>query len=86
MFKQNLQSREVRVLNRLSVLKDDISDSQKKIVKTMADDLNGSGDLIKHQDQLIAVSDYLADKEDELSEIRSDIDNIINDIVLGEAY
>lgn len=86
MFKQNLQAREVRVLNRLSALKDDISDSQKKIVKTMADDLTGSGDLIKHQDQLIAVSDYLADKKDELDEIRSDIDNIINDIMLEEAY
>lgn len=86
MFKQNLQSREVRVLNRLSVLKDDISDSQKKIVKTMADDLTGSGDLIKHQDHLITASDYLADKEDELSAIRSDIDNIINDIMLEEDY
>lgn len=86
MFKQNLQAREVRVLNRLSALKDDISDSQKKIVKTMADDLTGSGDLIKHQDQLIAVSDYLADKEDELSAIRSDIDNVINDIMLEEDY
>lgn len=86
MFKQNLQARVVRVLNRLSALKDDISDSQKKIVKTMADDLTGSGDLIKHQDQLIAVSDYLADKKDELNEIRSDIDNIINDIVLEEEY
>lgn len=86
MFKQNLQAREVRVLNRLSALKDDISDSQKKIVQTMADDLTGSGDLIKHQDQLIAVSDYLADKEDELSAIRSDIDNIINDIMLEEDY
>ena len=86
MFKQNLQAREVRVLNRLSALKDDISDSQKKIVKTMADDLTGSGDLIKHQDQLIAVSDYLADKKDELDEIRSDIDNIINDIMLEEEY
>ena len=86
MFKQNLQAREVRVLNRLSALKDDISDSQKKIAKTMADDLTGSGDLIKHQDQLIAVSDYLADKKDELDEIRSDIDNIINDIMLEEAY
>ena len=84
MFKQNLQAREVRVLNRLSALKDDISDSQNKIVKTMADDLTGSGDLIKHQDQLITVSDYLADKEDELSAIRSDIDNIINDIMLEE--
>ena len=86
MFKQNLQSREVRVLNRLSALKDDISDSQKKIVKTMADDLTGSGDLIKHQDQLIAVSEYLADKRDELSAIYSDIDNIINDIMLEEEY
>ena len=86
MFKQNLQAREVRVLNRLSALKDDISDSQKKIVKTMADDLTGSGDLIKHQDQLIAVSDYLADKRDELSAIYSDIDNIINDIMLEEEY
>lgn len=86
MFKQNLQAREVRVLNRLSALKDDISDTQNKIVKTMADDLTGSGDLIKHQDQLIAVSDYLADKHDELDEIRSDIDNIINDIMLEEEY
>lgn len=86
MFKQNLQAREVRVLNRLSALKDDISDSQKKIVKTMADDLTGSGDLIKHQDQLIAISEYLADKRDELSAIRSDIDNIINDIMLEEDY
>lgn len=86
MFKQNLQAREVRVLNRLSVLKDDISDTQNKIVKTMADDLTGSGDLIKHQDQLITVSDYLADKEDELSAIRSDIDNVINDIMLEEEY
>ena len=84
MFRRNLQAREVRVLNRLSALKDDISDSQKKIVKTMADDLTGSGDLIKHQDQLIAVSEYLADKRDELSAIYSDIDNIINDIMLGE--
>ena len=84
MFKRNLQAREVRVLNRLSALKDDISDTQNKIVKTMADDLTGSGDLIKHQDQLITVSDYLADKEDELDEIRSDIDNIINDIMLEE--
>lgn len=86
MFRQNLQAREVRVLNRLSALKDDISDSQKEIVKTMADDLTGSGDLIKHQDQLITVSDYLADKEDELSAIRSDIDNVINDIMLEEEY
>ena len=86
MFKQNLQAREVRVLNRLSALKDDISDSQKKIVKTMADDLTGSGDLIKHQDQLITVSEYLADKRDELSAIYSDIDNIINDIMLEEDY
>ena len=86
MFKQNLQAREVRVLNRLSALKDDISDSQKKIVKTMADDLTGSGDLIKHQDQLIAVSEYLADKRDELSAIYSDIDNIINEIMLEEDY
>lgn len=86
MFKQNLQAREVRVLNRLSALKDDISDSQKKIVKTMADDLTGSGDLIKHQDQLIAVSEYLADKRDELSAIYSDIDNVINDIMLEEEY
>ena len=86
MFKQNLQAREVRVLNRLSALKDDISDSQKKIVKTMADDLTGSGDLIKHQDQLIAVSEYLADKRDELSAIYSDIDNVINDIMLEEDY
>lgn len=86
MFRQNLQAREVRVLNRLSALKDDISDSQKKIVKTMADDLTGSGDLIKHQDQLIAVSEYLADKRDELSAIYSDIDNIINDIMLEEDY
>ena len=86
MFRRNLQAREVRVLNRLSALKDDISDSQKKIVKTMADDLTGSGDLIKHQDQLITVSDYLADKEDELSAIRSDIDNVINDIMLEEDY
>lgn len=86
MFKQSLQSREVRVLNRLSTLKDDISDTQKKIVKTMADDLTGSGDLIKHQDQLIAVSEYLADKRDELSAIYSDIDNIINDIMLEEEY
>ena len=86
MFRQNLQAREVRVLNRLSALKDDISDSQKKIVKTMADDLTGSGDLIKHQDQLIAVSEYLADKRDELSAIYSDIDNIINDIMLEEEY
>lgn len=31
MFKQNLQAREVRVLNRLSALKDDISDSQNKL-------------------------------------------------------
>ena len=84
MFKQNLQAREVRALNRLSALKDDISDTQNKIVKTMADDLTGSGDLIKHQDQLITVSDYLADKEDELSAIRSDIDNVINDIMLEE--
>lgn len=84
MFKQNLQAREVRVLNRLSALKDDISDTQNKIVKTMADDLTGSGDLIKHQDQLIAVSDYLADKRDELSAICSDIDNVINDIMLEE--
>ena len=84
MFKRNLQAREVQVLNRLSAIKDDISDSQKKIVKTMADDLTGSGDLIKHQDQLIAVSEYLADKRDELSAIYSDIDNIINDIMLGE--
>lgn len=86
MFKRNLQAREVRVLNRLSALKDDISDSQKKIVKTMADDLTGSGDLIKHQDQLIAVSEYLADKRDELSAIYSDIDNIINEIMLEEDY
>ena len=86
MFKQSLQSREVRVLNRLSTLKDDISDTQKKIVKTMADDLTGSGDLIKHQDQLIAVSEYLADKRDELSAIYSDIDNIINEIMLEEDY
>ena len=86
MFKQNLQAREVRVLNRLSALKDDISDSQKKIVKTMADDLTGSGDLIKHQDQLIAVSEFLADKRDELSAIYSDIDNVINDIMLEEEY
>lgn len=86
MFRRNLQAREVRALNRLSALKDDISDTQNKIVKTMADDLTGSGDLIKHQDQLIAVSDYLADKEDELSTIRSDIDNIINDIMLEEEY
>lgn len=86
MFKRNLQAREVRALNRLSALKDDISDTQNKIVKTMADDLTGSGDLIKHQDRLIAVSDYLADKKDELDEIRSDIDNIINDIMLEEAY
>lgn len=86
MFKQNLQAREVRVLNWLSALKDDISDTQNKIVKTMADDLTGSGDLIKHQDQLIAVSDYLADKRDELSAIYSDIDNIINDIMLEEEY
>ena len=86
MFRRNVQAREVRVLNRLSALKDDISDSQNKIVKTMADDLTGSGDLIKHQDQLIAVSDYLADKRDELSAIRSDIDNIINDIMLEEDY
>jgi len=86
MYKQNLQAREVRVLNRLSALKDDISDTQNKIVKTMADDLTGSGDLIKHQDQLITVSDYLADKEDELSAIRSDIDNVINDIMLEEEY
>ena len=86
MFRRNLQAREVRVLNRLSALKDDISDSQKKIVKTMADDLTGSGDLIKHQDQLIAVSEYLADKRDELSEIYSYIDNIINDIMLEEDY
>ena len=86
MFKRNLQAREVRVLNRLSALKDDISDSQKKIVKTMADDLTGSGDLIKHQDQLITVSEYLADKRDELSAIYSDIDNIINDIMLEEDY
>lgn len=86
MFKQNLQAREVRVLNRLSTLKDDISDTQKEIVKTMAGDLTGSGDLIKYQDRLIAVSDYLADKHDELNEIRSDIDNIINDIILEEAY
>ena len=84
MFRRNLQAREVRVLNRLSALKDDISDTQKKIVKTMADDLTGSGDLIKHQDQLIAVSEYLADKRDELSAIYSDIDNIINDIMLEE--
>ena len=84
MFKRNLQAREVRVLNRLSTLKDDISDTQNKIVKTMADDLTGSGDLIKHQDRLITASDYLADKEDELSAIRSDIDNIINDIMLEE--
>ena len=84
MFKRNLQAREVRVLNWLSALKDDISDTQNKIVKTMADDLNGSGDLIKHQDQLIAASDYLADKRDELSAICSDIDNIINDIMLEE--
>lgn len=84
MFRRNLQAREVRVLNRLSALKDDISDSQNKIVKTMADDLTGSGDLIKHQDQLIAVSDYLADKRDELSAICSDIDNVINDIMLEE--
>ena len=86
MFKRNLQAREVQVLNRLSAIKDDISDSQKKIVKTMADDLTGSGDLIKHQDQLIAVSEYLADKRDELSAIYSDIDNIINDIMLEEEY
>ena len=86
MFRRNLQAREVRVLNRLSALKDDISDSQNKIVKTMADDLTGSGDLIKHQDQLIAVSDYLADKRDELSAICSDIDNVINDIMLEEDY
>lgn len=86
MFRRNLQAREVRVLNRLSALKDDISDSQKKIVKTMADDLTGSGDLIKHQDQLIAVSEYLADKRDELSAIYSDIDNIINEIMLEEDY
>ena len=86
MFRRNLQAREVRVLNRLSALKDDISDSQKKIVKTMADDLTGSGDLIKHQDQLIAVSEYLADKRDELSAIYSDIDNVINDIMLEEDY
>lgn len=86
MFKRNLQAREVRALNRLSTLKDDISDTQNKIVKTMADDLTGSGDLIKHQDQLIAVSDYLADKRDELSAIYSDIDNIINDIMLEEEY
>ena len=86
MFRRNLQAREVRVLNRLSALKDDISDTQKKIVKTMADDLTGSGDLIKHQDQLIAVSEYLADKRDELSAIYSDIDNIINDIMLEEDY
>lgn len=86
MFKRNLQAREVRVLNRLSTLKDDISDTQKEIVKTMAGDLTGSGDLIKHQDRLIAASDYLADKKDELDEIRSDIDNIINDIMLEEAY
>lgn len=86
MFKQNLQAREVRVLNRLNALKDDISDTQKEIVKTMDDDLTGSGDLIKHQDRLIAVSDYLADEHDELDEIRSDIDNIINDIVLEEDY
>lgn len=52
----------------------------------MADDLTGSGDLIKHQDQLIAVSEYLADKRDELSAIYSDIDNIINDIMLEEDY
>ena len=76
----------MRVLNRLSALKDDISDSQKKIVKTMADDLTGSGDLIKHQEQLIAVSEYLADKRDELSAIYSDIDNIINEIMLEEDY
>ena len=86
MFRRNLQAREVRVLNRLSALKDDISDSQKKIVKTMADDLTGSGDLIKHQDQLIAVSEYLADKRDELSAIYSDIDNFINEIMLEEDY
>ena len=86
MFRRNLQAREVRVLNRLSAFKDDISDSQKKIVKTMADDLTGSGDLIKHQDQLIAVSEYLADKRDELSAIYSDIDNIINEIMLEEDY
>lgn len=86
MFRRNLQAREVRVLNRLSALKDDISDSQNKIVKTMADDLTGSGDLINHQDQLIAVSEYLADKRDELSAIYSDIDNIINDIMLEEDY
>lgn len=86
MFRRNLQAREVRALNRLSALKDDISDTQNKIVKTMADDLTGSGDLIKHQDRLIAVSDYLADKEDELNEIRSDIDNIINDIMIEEEY
>ena len=86
MFKRNLQAREVRALNRLSALKDDISDTQKEIVKAMADDLIGSGDLIKHQDQLIAVSEYLADKRDELSAIYSDIDNIINDIMLEEEY
>ena len=86
MFKQNLQAREVRALNRLSALKDDISDTQKEIVKTMADDLIGSGDLIKRQDQLIVVSEYLADKRDELSAIYSDIDNIINDIMLEEEY
>lgn len=86
MFKRNLQAREVRALNRLSALKDDISDTQKNIVKTMADDLTGSGDLIKHQDRLIAVSEYLADKRDELSAIYSDIDNIINDIMLEEEY
>lgn len=86
MFKRNLQAREVRALNRLSALKDDISDTQNKIVKTMADDLTGSGDLIKHQDQLIAVSEYLADKRDELSAIYSDIDNIINEIMLEEDY
>jgi hypothetical protein len=48
MLKQNLQAREVRALNRLSNLKDDINDTQKEIVKTMADDLTGSGDLIRH--------------------------------------
>lgn len=84
MFKQNLQAREVRALNRLSNLKDDINDTQKEIVKTMADDLTGSGDLIRHQNRLITVSDYLADKRDELSAICSDIDNIINDIMLEE--
>ncbi|MBM6754158.1 hypothetical protein H5993_05220 [Lactobacillus alvi] len=86
MFRRNLQAREVRVLNRLSALNDDISDTQNKIVKTMADDLTGSGDLIKRQDQLIAVSDYLADKRYELSAICSDIDNVINEIMLEEDY